>query len=596
MNIQAAKALMAAACCTLSVVHAQVQPNLSATDFNRIFDCAWVMQAGSDGITKRSAAALAYDKLQFVDNPVNGIPFYKKPIRALGTQFDQLSVSGMQGGAYVSLQGAQASQDAVLKHFAAQNRPFALATGPEAPTQSGMRRWIRTEVGPDYTLVLFVQDGVGELEEVKRAPGVSAYCLVGETSAKDAQALGLEPISEVQRVVDTNTAKPPAWGNAIIASGSKRRMPILASYAQLTAEQISSLLAARDDAVTQVLIASENTALSASQLDALIAANPTWASAVALARLGQLSPAQRSRVMALISTDVRDILTLREAGAAADALLMRLIDQGDTQAALNAFRQHGQPNNDHIDRVLSSKSAELRREFTLNIKFKPTPAQIERILNDPDPGVRIGLLRRKDVAIPDALISQGINHPDKNLQFWYQSKEGYNPTPAEIEIGLTSLDTPTRRGWLLRENIPLTQSQINRAFDDQQTRWALVRRANIKLSAEQVDRCLQTDDYQVRSTCVARADFELTASRFSALMVDANPNIPRGLIQESKKRGLDLTPFVAAAFQQGYPPVLIGMAKANMPFTNAQLLAGSQATDRDVQTVFCRLPGQQCKR
>lgn len=595
MNIKAAKALIVAACCTFSAAPAQVQPNLSETDFNRIFDCGWLVQAGSDGSTKRSAAALAYDKLQFVDNPVNGISFYKKPIRALGTQFELLSVAGAQGGAYLSLQGAQASQDAVLKHFAAQNRPFALATGPEAPSQSGMRRWIRTEVGPDYTLVLFAQDGVGELEEVKRTPGASAYCLVGATSAKDAQALGLEPISEVQRVIDTNAAKPPAWGNAIIASGSKQRVRILAGYAQLTAEQISGLLAAQDDAITRVLITSSNTKLSTSQLDALIA-SPDWASEVALARLGQLSPAQRSRVMTLISPAASDILTLREPGAAADARLMRIIAQGDTQAVLNAFRQHSQPNNDHIDRVLASNSAELRREFTLNIKFKPTPAQIERVLNDPDPGVRIGLLRRKDVVIPDALISQGVNHPNKNLQFWYLARESYKPTPAEIEIGLTSLDTPTRRGWLLRENISLTQAQINRAFDDQQTRGMVVRRANIKLSAEQVDRCIQTDDYQVRSTCVARADFELTPSRFTTLMSDANPNIPRNLIQESKKRGLDLTPFVAAAFQQGYPPVLIGMAKANMPFTDAQFMAGSNSADRNVQTVFCRLPGQQCKR
>ena len=595
MNIKAAKALIIAACCTFSAGYAQVQPNLSETEFNRIFDCGWVMQVGSDGRTMRSPAALAYDKLQFVDNPVNGIPFYKKPIRALGTQFDLLSVAGAQGGVYLSLQGARASQDAVLKHFAAQNRPFALAAGPEAPSQSSARRWTRTEVGPDYTLVFFVQDGVGEFEEVKRTPGASAYCLVGETSAEDAQALGLESISEVQRVVDTNTAKPPAWGNAIIASGSKRRMPILASYAQLTDEQISGLLATQDDVVTRVLITSVNTKLSVSQLDALIA-NPDWVSAVALARLGQLSPAQRSQVTALISPAASDILTLREPGAAADALLMRIIDQGNTQAVLNALREHARPNSDHIDRILASNSAELRREFTLNIKFKPTPAQIERILNDSDPGVRIGLPRRKDVAIPDALISQGVNHPDKNLQFWYLANEGYKPTPAEIEIGLTNLDTPTRRGWLQRENIPLTQTQINRAFDDQQTRWTVVRRANIKLSAEQLDRCLQTDDYQVRSACVARADFELTPSRFTALMSDANPNIPRDLIRESKKRGLDLTPFVAAAFQQGYPPVLIGMAKANMPFTDAQLIAGSKATDRDVQTVFCRLPGQQCKR
>ena len=595
MSLRAAKTLTVAVCCAFSAAHAQAQPNLSETDFNHIFDCGWIMQADKDGSTKQSSAALAYDKLQFVDDLVSGMPFYKKPIRALGTQFDLLSVAGAQGGAYLSLQGARASQDAVLKHFAAQNRPFALATGPEAPSQSSERRWMRTEVGPDYTLIFIVQDSVGEFEAVKRTPGASAYCLVGETSAKDAQALGLETIREVQRVIDSNAAKPPAWGNAIIASGSKQRMRILAGYARLTAEQISGLLAAQDDAVTRVLITSSNTKLSTSQLDTLIA-NPDWVSAVALARLGQLSPAQRSQVTALISPAASDILTLREPGAAADALLMRIIDQGNTQAVLNALREHARPNSDHINRILASNSAELRREFTLNIKFKPTPAQIEHIMNDPDPGVRIGLLRRKDVAIPDALISKGVNHPDKNLQFWYLANGSYKPTPAEIEIGLTDLDTPTRRGWLLREKITLTQAQINRSFDDKQTRWMVVRRADMKLSAEQVDRCITSDDYQVRSTCVERADFELTQARFTTLMSDPNPNIPRSLVRESKKRGLNLVPFVVTAFEQGYPAVLIGMAKADFPFTDAQLMAGSKFADPNVQSVFCRLPNQQCRR
>lgn len=595
MSLRAAKTLTVAVCCAFSAAHAQAQPNLSETDFNHIFDCGWIMQADKDGSTKQSSAALAYDKLQFVDDLVSGMPFYKKPIRALGTQFDLLSVAGAQGGAYLSLQGARASQDAVLKHFAAQNRPFALATVPEAPSQSSERRWMRTEVGPDYTLIFIVQDSVGEFEAVKRTPGASAYCLVGETSAKDAQALGLETIREVQRVIDSNAAKPPAWGNAIIASGSKQRMRILAGYARLTAEQISGLLAAQDDAVTRVLITSSNTKLSTSQLDTLIA-NPDWVSAVALARLGQLSPAQRSQVTALISPAASDILTLREPGAAADALLMRIIDQGNTQAVLNALREHARPNSDHINRILASNSAELRREFTLNIKFKPTPAQIEYIMNDPDPGVRIGLLRRKDVAIPDALISKGVNHPDKNLQFWYLANGSYKPTPAEIEIGLTDLDTPTRRGWLLREKITLTQAQINRSFDDKQTRWMVVRRADMKLSAEQVDRCITSDDYQVRSTCVERADFELTQARFTTLMSDPNPNIPRSLVRESKKRGLNLVPFVVTAFEQGYPAVLIGMAKADFPFTDAQLMAGSKFADPNVQSVFCRLPNQQCRR
>ena len=594
MSLNVVKTLMVAVCCALSAAHAQAQPDLTEAEFNRIFNCDWIMQSEQERSAAQTATVLAYSKLQLINDSSN-FSVYKKSFRALGTLFDSLSVAGAEGGAYLSLQGAQASLESILKHFAAQNLPFALAIGADAPTQSGMRRWMRTKVGPDNTLVLMVQEGVGEFEDDKRTPGASAYCVVGETSAKDAQALGLEPIYEVQRVIDNNVAKPPAWGNAIIASASKRRMRILASYTQLTPDQVSGLLAARDGAVTRVLIESFNTKLSATELDTLIS-NPAYASAVALTRLGQLSAEQRRKIMTLISPATRDILTLREPSAAADALLIRIIDQNDTQAVLNAFRQHTQPNNEHINRILASPSAELRREFTLSIKFSPTRAQIERIMNDPDPGVRIGLLRRKDVAIPDALISKGVNHLDKSLQFWYLANGSYKPTPSEIEIGLTNLDVPRRRGWLLRDKITLTQAQINRAFDDKQTRWAVVRRADLKLSDEQVDRCITSDDYQVRSTCVERADFELTQARFTTLMSDSNPNIPLSLIRESKKRGLDLVPFVSTAFKQGYPAVLIGMAKADLPFTDAQLMAGSKFADPNVQSVFCRLPNQQCMR
>ena len=60
----------------------------------------------------------------------------------------------------------------------------------------------------------------------------------------------------------------------------------------------------------------------------------------------------------------------------------------------------------------------------------------------------------------------------------------------------------------------------------------------------------------------------------------------------------DLTPLsdIAAAFRQGYPSVLIGMLKAEMPFTDAQLAAASNSADRDVQIAFCRIHGQHCNR
>lgn len=416
MNLRSCATLGTAFCCALFNISVSAQTKLSEGQFNRIFICDWIMLPESERDASQAAAAQAFSKFKFIDDPRTNIPAYKDNFRALGTQFDLLSVAGMDGAGYLSMQGAQASREAMLKYFAGQNRPLSLTTGAIAPSQNSALRWMRNEVSPDYTLTLFVQDGAGEFEVSERSLGASAYCMHGETSAEDALKLGLEPISEVGRVVDANVDKPPTWGNAIIASGSMRRMRMLARYKQLTPDQASGLLRRKDSEVTRILIENFNIRLSSSELDSLIA-DPVWVSSVALTRFDMLNAIQRRKVMGSISPAVRDTLALRVPGAASDALLMRLIDEGNPQTVLNALRQHNQPNSEHIDRVLASPSVELRREFTLSDKFMPTAAQIERIMADPDPGVRIGLLRRKDVKIPDQLILKGIDHPDKICGF-----------------------------------------------------------------------------------------------------------------------------------------------------------------------------------
>ncbi len=533
------------------------------------------------------------------------MPDFTGQIRALGTNFEFLSGGGAMTGGFMELQGTKSSLDAVLRYFSSQNRavkqvpnPFATdgkdATKDIKNTAQGSRSWMRSDVGPDLTVNYVVLDKFGGLDESKTAPGVSVLCLSEATNDENTRKLGLVPLAEIEATLRGNEAKPVSWADGIIASKSLKRMRLLATYMQLTAPQISALLATADRTVVAQLITNKSLLFTSAQLDALIK-NPEHVDSVALNRQAQFSAAQNAAVLARGSQQTKDWLVLRKRDGQAEARLMQIIEQGNQQAIMGALSQFGPPSEQHIDRLMQSRDVELRRAVTMNIKFTPTSAQLGQILNDPDATVRIGILRRDDVTIPAALVSLGINHPDPKVQFWYSMRKDYVATASEIETGLTQGDAPARRGWLMRKNITLTQTQIHRAFDSRDTRSFVAARPDVKLSAAQIERCIVDDDYSVRDTCVRRADFEINPARFATLMRDTNPNIPETLARESKNRNVDLAPFVNQALASSSVDLAVAIGKTRaLDVTDAQLKAGISSGDQAIRRAFCRREQAKC--
>lgn len=572
---------------------------------NQAFDCSWMLVPEAEQSAAQRNSAKAFKQLPLVKNKRTNMPDFKGQIRALGTNFEYLSGGGTMGGGFMELQGTKSSLDAVLRYFATQNRavkqvpnPFAASgnnqTKDTKNTAQGSRSWMLSEVGPDLTLNFIVLDKFGGLDESRAAPGVSVLCFSEITNDENIKKLGLVPLAEIEAALTSNEAKPAAWADGIIASKSLMRMRRLATHLRLTAPQISALLASADRDVVAQLIANKSVLFTPAQLDALIK-SPDHVDSVALNRQPQLSAAQNTAVSARASQQTKDWLVLRKRDSQAAARLMQIIDQGNQQTIMGALFQFGIPSEQHVDRLLQSRDVELRRALTMNIKFTPTPPQLEQILNDPDATVRIGLLRRDDVAIPAALVSLGINHPDKQLQFWYAARKDYVPGAAEVETGLTSIDVPERRGWLMRKNITLTQTQIDRAFASRDTRSFVAARPDVKLSAEQIEDCITDDDYTVRDTCVRRADFEINPERFAKLMRDTNPNIPETLARESKNRKVDLTPFVNQALASGSEDLAVAIGKTRaLDITDAQLKAGISSSDQAIRRAFCRREQARC--
>ena len=582
-----------------------MKPLPSEAVVNQIFDCGWMLVSSDEQSDAQRRAAQAYQELPLKENTRSNIPEYLGKVRAFGTDFEMLRGGGTMGGGYMELQSRQSSYESVLRYFASQKRPAVLVSDPFAPggdktaegvksAASGSRSWMRTEVGPDVTVNFIVLDKFGGLDATKTAPGITVMCFSEKTSAENAKKLGVIPLTEIQAVLKTGETKPTTWADSIIASGSMQRLRLLAAYSQLTSQQINALLVAADREVVGQMIINKAVLLTPQQLDAL-ANNPEHIDSLALHRFAQLDAPQSAKVMARVSAQTKDMLILRKRDAQADARLMQIISVGNQQTIIAAVSQYGMPSQQHIDRLLSSPDALLRRAAILNIKFAPTPEQLLRIFNDTDAGVRIGMLRRDDVTLSPSLILLAIDHPDKNVQTAYQGRLDYVATTAEIETGLSDADAPKRRGWLMRKNITLTQAQVDRAFNARDTRSFVAARQDIKLTAEQIERCITDDDYSVRDTCVRRPDFEVNPARFVTLMRDKNPNIPETLARESKKRNVDLAPFVDQALAAGDVELVIAISKTRaLDITDAQFKAAVALNVPAVRTAFCRREQAKC--
>jgi len=242
-----------------------------------------------------------------------------------------------------------------------------------------------------------------------------------------------------------------------------------------------------------------------------------------------------------------------------------------------------------VDMVLGHPDAELRTRLTMDGNFTPTPAQVERILRDPVPDVRIGLLRRRDVSISPQLLNEGINDHNENLAFWYRNHRDFLPTAEQTEEALSSPDIMKRRSYALMDKIKVSPAQIERGLKDPDdvVRGAFTGRKDITLTPAQLDRCTTDAAFSVRENCVERADYHMTQSRFEHILFDKNPNILFVFTGKYKEKTIDLKEFIARTLTDGSPEVQIALARnRGIKLDNAQMQAGLQSPNAKVQAAF----------
>lgn len=234
----------------------------------------------------------------------------------------------------------------------------------------------------------------------------------------------------------------------------------------------------------------------------------------------------------------------------------------------------------------------MRRDLTIGSAFNYNAAQKERILQDPDHSVQIGLLRRKDVQFTDAQVARGINHPDEDLAFSYQQVKGYVPTAEQIEIGLTSSNAPTRAGWALNESITITSSQAQRGLADTAGYIVAIflERADIVLTETNRDACTVHPEVTVRFACVRRANYTLTQKRFEQIASDSNSNVLRFFLERKNVPTVDLNPYFEKSLRSALESTLLAMAANNaLPLTKEQLKRVPLAlTSPQVKQAFAR--------
>jgi hypothetical protein len=520
---------------------------------------------------------------------------YRGDFPFFGTVFRDLLIAPGPGGSLMMALGDRPQADRVLLALRARGltlkpgKPSFLGGVVDAHVLQVAHRGYVTE----YIVIPARVQIVEETMEARAAgPGTTFVCAHFARASSSPDGKVADPSeTEVDQVVRDQTPMPVAWANAVVARGSRLSLQRLAAYRHLQPAQVDALLALREfDDFAPILIASKAD-LSAKQIDLIISrGRQPDLDALALSRFDSLTELQRARVVPGVSDRARRDLTLKQGGAAADSLLMSMIETASDEDLRRALSQR-MPNEQHVDLILTRRSPSARRALISEIMFAPTPAQIERLLMDPDPIVQIGLLRRRDVVLSQAQILRGLESPDRDLRFWYARREDFRPAPEQIERALSSPDADVRALWWRITVFTPTSAQIERALDDPnaRVRAAILARKDVVLTPARLDQCLRSSEFSWRVGCIERPEFSINQARFEQLLLDTNPNVPARLIERARRDGVDLVPMIDVAWESGSESLLIALGSTrDLALQERHVTAGTQHASPWVRAAFCR--------
>jgi|GEM_PF-6651146 len=402
---------------------------------------------------------------------------------------------------------------------------------------------------------------------------------------------GVPSVFRLAEIVGKGEKQPKEWVDNIIAKAIPAYAETIARYRWLDAEQVEALLALRDYGTNSALVSNADVQLDSRQLDAMLGSAP--ATEIVRERFESLSEAQRQRLKK--NPDLALAMRLRGSGADAAAAFEFVVREQGNGKALWALQMLPDITGEIVDVVLEYGSDDLRRSFAMKRHLQFTPQQIERMLQDRNPEVRIGILRRRDIALTVEQVAHGINHPNENLAFWYrQRSENYVPTAEEIEASLTSASVGTRSWWVSNRRFTLTPGQAARALADPApvVRQAALGRPELLFGESEQNACTNDPDFSVRSICVSRPDYTLTQARFESIASDRNQNLLRAFLNRKGVPKTDLGPYVEEAVRNASDATLQAIAaNKEVPFTPLQIGIACQARSGKTQNAFCcRVP------
>ena len=503
---------------------------------------------------------------------------------SLGFRFDRLHAFGAAGGFVASGWSSGASVERLVAALNKQGYEFK--QGGHS-VQGPIDSLVSERITPEKQTRLFIAAGRHTLKGKEGTGGATLMCHQKSTTEEESMAsLGVPSTATLTKIVEKGQKQPEAWVDRIIAKAIPTQTRVIAGYRWLGAEQIAALLELHDFGTKQTLASNTHISLSSSQIDAVLESGVGIE--LVRTRYESLSEAQRQRLKANPATAQE--MRLRGGGADAVAAFASIVrEQGDGKAQW-AMQFLPGITEEIADVLLEYGSENLRAFFAMTPHIQFTPRQIERMLQDKNREVQIGILRRKDISLTAEQVARGINHPDEELAFWYRGRGDYIPTAEQIEKGLTNTNAIGRRAWVGNKRIALTPEQTARALadTDSSVRRAALERPEVSFSESLQDACTNDPDFGVRSSCVSRSDYTLTQARFESIASDRNPNVLRAFLSRKGAPKVELESYVDEAIRTASDTSLMAIAANKaVPLTAKQIETACEIRFGKTQKEFC---------
>ncbi|RYF01221.1 MAG: hypothetical protein EOO32_04790 [Comamonadaceae bacterium] len=233
--------------------------------------------------------------------------------------------------------------------------------------------------------------------------GVTLICSAREATAEQEQAQGIVGVKQAESVLAVNAPPSSQWFRKLLSHGTKNAKLAVAEHLYLEGEQVRQLLELKDAAVSSALVDNAGVNFSTTDIDLLIQSEKSYVIDALIKKYHtRFTSQQRSTLFE--NARWRSSLLLLSGGKEAVQELKRLYSE-ESRAdiirglALLELSKFGEGKLPLIDVIIQQGAVEDRRLLVSYAGIMYSPEQVKILLQDEDPQVRNGLLRRKDLNI-----------------------------------------------------------------------------------------------------------------------------------------------------------------------------------------------------